>query len=106
LQGFGNVGSHAAKFLYDSEYKVVAVGHQTGAYYKADGLDIPAMLKHALNNKGLLTGYTQADKISNDALLTLDVDLLIPAALGGVITAKNAADIRAPMIIEAANAPI
>ena len=106
LQGFGNVGSHAAKFLFESQYQIVAVGDQTGAYYRADGLDIPAMLKYSLNHKGLLEGYSQAEKISNDQLLTLDVDLLIPAALGGVITAKNATSIRAPLIIEAANAPI
>lgn len=106
LQGFGNVGSHAAKFLYESQYKVVAIGDQTGGYFRADGLDVPAMLKYALTNKGLLQGYAQAETISNEKLLELDVDLLIPAALGGVITAKNAAAIRAPLIIEAANAPI
>src|SRR5947208_2175164 len=105
LQGFGNVGSHAAKFLYESEYKVVAIGDQTGAFYKPDGLDIPGMLKFALNNKGVLQGYTEADRITNEQLLTLDVDLLIPAALGGVITKQNAEAIRAPVIIEAANAP-
>lgn len=106
LQGFGNVGSHAAKFLFESQYKVVAIGDQTGGYYRESGLDVPAMLKYSLTNKGLLQGYAQAETISNEKLLELDVDLLIPAALGGVITAQNAAAIRAPMIIEAANAPI
>jgi glutamate dehydrogenase (NAD(P)+) len=105
LQGFGNVGSHAAKFLYESQYKVVAVGDQTGGYYREEGLDVPAMLKYSLSNKGLLQGYSQAETITNEKLLELDVDLLIPAALGGVITAKNANAIRAPVIIEAANAP-
>ncbi len=106
LQGFGNVGSHAAKFLYESQYKVVAAGDHTAAFYRAEGLDIPAMLKYALANKGVLQGYGQAESITNEQLLTLDVDLLIPAALGGVITSKNAAAIRAPIIIEAANAPV
>lgn len=106
LQGFGNVGSHAAKFLFESQYQVVAIGDQTGGYYRQNGLDVPAMLKYSLANKGLLQGYAQADTISNEKLLELDVDLLIPAALGGVITAKNAAAIRAPVIIEAANAPV
>ena len=106
LQGFGNVGSHAAKFLHESQYKVVAVGDQTGAYFRATGLDIPAMLTFALANNGLLKGYAEADRITNEQLLGLDVDLLIPAALGGVITKKNAEAIRAPVIIEAANAPI
>jgi glutamate dehydrogenase (NAD(P)+) len=106
LQGFGNVGSHAAKFLYESEYPIVAIGDQTGAYVRKGGLDIPGMLKYALGNKGLLTGYSEAERISNEQLLELDVDLLIPAALGGVITKKNAEAIRAPVIVEAANAPI
>jgi glutamate dehydrogenase (NAD(P)+) len=106
LQGFGNVGSHASKFLYESQYKVVAVGDQSGAYYRASGLDIPGMLKFALANKGVLQGYTEAEQITNEQLLELDVDLLVPAALGGVITKKNAEAIRAPIIIEAANAPI
>jgi glutamate dehydrogenase (NAD(P)+) len=106
LQGFGNVGSHAAKFLHESQYKVVAIGDQTGAYFRAEGLDVPGMLKFALGNKGVLQGYTEAERISNEKLLELDVDLLVPAALGGVITKKNADAIRAPIIIEAANAPI
>ena len=106
LQGFGNVGSHAAKFLYESQYKIVAVGDHTGAYFHADGLDIPSMLTYALGNKGLLQGYSEAERITNEQLLELEVDLLIPAALGNVITKQNAASIRAPIIIEAANAPI
>jgi glutamate dehydrogenase (NAD(P)+) len=105
LQGFGNVGSHAAKFLHESEYKVVAIGDHTAAYYCKSGLDIPGMLKFSLGNKGMLQGYTEAERITNEQLLALDVDLLIPAALGGVITKKNAETIRAPVIIEAANAP-
>jgi glutamate dehydrogenase (NAD(P)+) len=106
LQGFGNVGSHAAKFLHESEYKIVAVGDHTGAYYRPGGLDIPKVLKHALGNKGLLSGYTDAEHLPGEQLLELDVDLLIPAALGGVITKDNAERIRAPIIIEGANAPI
>jgi glutamate dehydrogenase (NAD(P)+) len=106
LQGFGNVGSHAAKFLHESEYKIVAVGDHTGAYFRRDGLDIPQMLKYTLGNKGMLQGYREAEHITNQELLELEVDLLIPAALGGVITKSNVDRIRAPLIIEAANAPI
>ena len=105
LQGFGNVGSHAAKYLNDSDYKLVAIGDHTGAYFREGGLDIPAMLKHSLANGGALEGYGQAERITNEQLLELDVDLLIPAALGGVITRHNAERIKAPIIIEAANAP-
>lgn len=106
LQGFGNVGSHAAKFLHESEYKIVAVSDATGGYYRKEGLDIPAMLKYALEHKGLLENYAGAERMTNAQLLELEVDLLIPAALGGVITAENAPRIRAPLIIEAANGPI
>ena len=106
LQGFGNVGSHAAKYLYESEYKVVAVGDHTGSFYAPAGLDIPKMLKYTLANQGTLQGYADAERIGPNELLELNVDLLIPAALGGVITNQNAARIKAPLIIEAANAPI
>ncbi|HQU43064.1 MAG: glutamate dehydrogenase [Planctomycetia bacterium 21-64-5] len=106
IQGFGNVGSHAAKFLAEADYNVVAVSDVSGAYYRADGLDVPAMLRWALDHRGSLAGYTEADSIGNEDLLELDVDLLVPAALGGVITEQNAARIKAPVIIEAANAPV
>lgn len=105
IQGFGNVGSHASKFLSESECKVVAVSDVTGGYYRPEGLEIPAMLKHIVNNRGSLTGYTGADRISNEELLTIDCDVLIPAALGGVLTKENAPKIRAPVIVEAANSP-
>jgi glutamate dehydrogenase (NAD(P)+) len=106
LQGFGNVGSHAAKFLHESEYKIIAVGDHTGAYYRREGLDIPGMLKYSLGNKGMLKDYPEAERITNAELLEMECELLIPAALGGVITKENAARIKAAVIIEAANAPI
>ncbi|MBX3414151.1 MAG: glutamate dehydrogenase [Pirellulales bacterium] len=106
IQGFGNVGTHAAKFLHESEFKVVAVSDVSGAYYRPGGLNIPAVLQYALEHQGQLTGYPEAEKITNVQLLELDVDLLIPAALGGVFTAENAARVKAPLIIEAANGPI
>ena len=106
LQGFGNVGSHAAKFLHEAEFKIVAVGDQTGGYYNSKGLNIPQMLRYSLDHQGLLEGYAGADKMTNAELLEADVDVLIPAALGNVITAENAPRIKAPIIIEAANAPV
>ena len=106
LQGFGNVGSHAAKFLSEADFKVVAVSDISGGYYKANGLDIPKVLQHARENQGSLRGYGDAERLSNEELLQLDVELLIPAALGGVITAENAERVTAPMIIEAANQPV
>jgi len=106
LQGFGNVGSHAAKFLHESEFKIVAVSDVSGGYYRPEGLNIPKMLQYALEHQNSLKGYTEAERISNEDLLELDVELLIPAALGGVITAQNAPRVKAQLIIEAANQPV
>ena len=99
IQGFGNVGSHAAKILHEMEFKVVAVSDVSGGYYCAGGLNVPHALRYALEHQGRLAGYREAEQITNE-------ELLIPAALGGVITAANAAKVRAPVIIEAANSPI
>lgn len=105
IQGFGNVGFHAAKLLHESEFKIVAVSDVTGGYYRAEGLDIPDALRFALQN-GSLHGYQGAERISNAELLALDVEILVPAALGGVITAENADAVRAKIVIEAANGPV
>jgi glutamate dehydrogenase (NAD(P)+) len=105
IQGFGNVGSHAAKFLHEAEFKIVAVSDLSGAYYRPEGLDVPQVLRYALDNNQRLSGYRGAELITNEALLELDVDLLIPAALGDVLTEVNAPHVKAPIIIEAANAP-
>jgi glutamate dehydrogenase (NAD(P)+) len=105
IQGFGNVGTHTAKFLHEAGCQIVAISDSTGAYYRQDGIDVPGALRYAMSNHHLLKNYADADIITNAELLELDVDVLIPAAVGGVITAENAAKIKAPMIIEAANAP-
>jgi glutamate dehydrogenase (NAD(P)+) len=106
IQGFGNVGSHAAKFLHEAECRVVAVSDLSGCYYRPEGLNVPAVLRHALDHKGSLAGYAEAEVMPAAELLALDVDLLIPAALGGVLTRANAERVRAPVIIEGANGPI
>ena len=90
IQGFGNVGSHAAQFLHDADCKVVAISDISGGYYRKSGLDVPDAIRYANQHNRSLEGYTEADKITNEQLLELDVELLIPAALGGVITAENA----------------
>ena len=105
LQGFGNVGSHAAKFLREADFNLVAISDVSGAYYNPKGLDVQGML-HYSQTHGSLASYAEAEKISNEQLLELDVELLVPAALGGVITGENAARIKAPIIIEAANGPV
>ena len=106
IQGFGNVGSHTAKYLTDAECRVVAVSDAGGGYHRAAGIDVLEALRHARAHGGRLDGFTGGDAISNAELLALDCDVLIPAALGGVLTAANAASVRAPIVIEAANAPV
>jgi glutamate dehydrogenase (NAD(P)+) len=106
IQGFGNVGTHTAKYLAEAECKILAISDATGAYYRSDGIDVPDALRYALEHERLLRGYSKAETITNEQLLELDVDVLIPAAIGGVITAENAARIKAPLIVEAANAPV
>ena len=106
IQGFGNVGTYAAKYLHDADCKVVAISDISGGYFRADGLDIPAAIHYCNENGRSLEGYSEAEKITNEQLLELDVELLMPAALGGVIHSENAPRIKAPLILEAANAPI
>ncbi|MFM7561890.1 MAG: Glu/Leu/Phe/Val family dehydrogenase [Planctomycetota bacterium] len=105
IQGFGNVGSHAAKYMHESEFKIVAVSDITGGYYNANGHDIPGMLQHTLKY-GSLKGYSNADSISNEQLLALDVELLVPSALGNVIREDNVDSIKAKFVIEGANNPV
>lgn len=105
IQGFGNVGSHAAKFLSEATFPIVAISDISGCYYNPKGLDMKSVLKHSLEHKSL-AGYKQAELLPVDDLLTLDVDLLIPAALGGVINDENVDKVKARTIIEAANSPI
>lgn len=105
IQGFGNVGSHAAKFMFESEFNIIAISDVTGGYFNPQGIDIPAALRHVIKHK-TLEGLEDVRKISNEKLLTLECDLLIPAALGGVITNENVADVKAKFIIEGANEPI
>lgn len=106
IQGFGNVGSHTAKFLSEAECKVVAISDSTGAYYRVEGIDVPKALRHAIEHDRLLRGFADAEHISNEQLLELDVDVLVPAAVGSVVTAANAGRVKAPIIIEAANSPV
>jgi glutamate dehydrogenase (NAD(P)+) len=105
VQGFGNVGSIGARLLSEQGCKIVAVSDVSGGYYNPDGLDIVAMMDYSAANKNSLEGYQNADKISNEELLTLDVDVLVPAAKEGQITRKNAEKIRARIISEGANGP-
>jgi glutamate dehydrogenase (NAD(P)+) len=104
VQGFGNVGSWACRFLHDRGGRIVAVGDAGGGVRNPEGLDIGALLAHARTTR-TVSGFAGGEPLSNEALLRLDVDVLVPAALGGVITEANAADVRARIVLEAANAP-
>jgi glutamate dehydrogenase (NAD(P)+) len=106
IQGFGNVGSHAAKHAYDLGYKVVAVSDVTGGYYNPKGLNIPDVIAHTRKTRhNTLDGYAKAEHITNEELLTLDCEVLAPCALENQIGVQNANDIKAFLIVEGANGP-
>ncbi len=104
VQGFGKVGAVAANLLQRAGAKIVAVSDSTGAIYNALGLDIAALMPHGEDHPRL-SGAKGGDQISNQELLTLPVDFLIPAALEGQLHAGNAGDVRARYVIEGANGP-
>jgi glutamate dehydrogenase (NAD(P)+) len=106
IQGFGNVGTHAAKYLHDAECRIVAVGDASSAFHNPAGFDVLTLLRHARAHGGRLAGLEGGDAITGAELLACDCDVLIPAALGGVVTAANAGTVRAPIIVEAANEPV
>jgi glutamate dehydrogenase (NAD(P)+) len=105
IQGFGNVGSWAARAAHERGYRVVAVSDVRGAIHHEAGLDIPALALHVAST-GSVVGFAGADAINPDDLLTLPVDVLIPAALGEVVTGTNADLLRCKILIEAANHPV
>jgi glutamate dehydrogenase (NAD(P)+) len=104
IQGFGNVGSVAAQLMEQLGLKVVAVSDKSGGIHNPDGLRIKEVIQH-VRQKRFLADYKEADHIGNDQLLTVDCDVLVPAALENVITSKNARDIKARIICEGANGP-
>ena len=108
IQGFGNVGLHAAKYLTDSTFPIVAVSDTSGTYYDPDGLNFRELHQHVNEHpRRTLEGYDNCEVLPRDDLLTLpEVDILIPAALGGVINGGNADDIAAKLIVEGANGPL
>ena len=103
IQGFGNVGSYLARFLDERGYDVVAVSNAAGAIYDESGVDIPALHAGYETNEDLFDLDTA--EITNEELLTLDVDVLIPAAIEDQITAENVDDVQADAVLEMANGP-
>ncbi len=106
VQGFGNVGSYAAAFLAEMGARIVAVADLTGGACNPSGLDIPALCAHVAGNTGRGIAGFDAEPITNEQLLAMPVDVLIPAAAGDAITRANADTVRARLIVEGANAPI
>ncbi|MDQ4079621.1 MAG: Glu/Leu/Phe/Val dehydrogenase, partial [Gemmatimonadota bacterium] len=104
VQGFGNVGSVAASLLVKEGCKIIAISDRTGGYHYPAGVDVRAAIEHVKKVR-TLEGFTGGDRISNEDLLTMPVDVLIPAALENVITSKNASKVRAKVICEGANGP-
>jgi glutamate dehydrogenase (NAD(P)+) len=104
IQGFGKVGSHAARTLAEWGAKVVAVGDHLGGAARDDGLDVDALLEWAREHQ-TVRGFPGGDAIDGKLVLTWPCDVLIPAAIEDVLTADNAADVRAEIVVEGANAP-
>ena len=105
VQGFGNVGSTAAELLAEQGCTVVAVSDVTGGYYNGGGLDIKELQTYVQQNDGVLEGYPNAEPITNEELLTLDVDVLVPAAKEDQIDREIAEETGARIIVEGANGP-
>ena len=104
VQGFGNVGSIAAMLLEREGARITAISDRTGGVHNPQGIDIAAAIEYVRRNRDL-DGFSGGDPISNDELLTLDVDVLLPAAMENVITSKNAPKLQAKIICEGANGP-
>ncbi len=114
VQGFGNAGQHCARLLHADGYRVVAVSDSKGGIYKQEGFDVPSLIQIKTESRmlkgvycnGAICEMVQHERITNEQLLELDVDILIPAALENAITEDNAPRIRSKLIIELANGPI
>lgn len=113
IQGFGNAGQHVAKLLHDDGYKIVAVSDSHGGIYRPEGFDVPSLIHIKNSTKKIQAVYCEgsvcemvdAKVITNEELLELDVDILVPAALENQITRTNANRIQAKVILELANGP-
>jgi glutamate dehydrogenase (NAD(P)+) len=105
IQGYGKVGGFAAQLLHDAGCRVVAVSDVEGGLYRERGLDPEAINRHKRESVSVV-GFPGADEITNDELLEVECDVLVPAAIEGVVTVKNADNVRARVVCEAANGPV
>jgi glutamate dehydrogenase (NAD(P)+) len=104
VQGFGNVGSNAAKLLYEKGYTIIGIAEFDGGLYNQDGIDIPALTEHR-KVAGTINGFAGASVADKHELLTRQCEILIPAATENVITSRNAADLHCRILCEGANGP-
>ncbi|KEQ23401.1 glutamate dehydrogenase [Paenibacillus tyrfis] len=104
IQGFGNAGSFLAQFLHEAGAKVVGISDAYGALYDPEGLDIPTLLDKR-DSFGTVTPYFKSQQITNKELLVQECDILVPAAIENQLTEENAPDIKARIVVEAANGP-
>jgi len=104
IQGFGNVGSNAAKLLWDKGYKIIGIGEYDGALFNPEGLDISELLEHKART-GTIHKFAGAEPFDKDAILLEKCDVLTPAATENVITSRNAADLKCRILCEGANGP-
>ncbi len=105
IQGFGNAGSIMTKLMQKAKYKIIAVSDSKGGILNEDGIDVEKLVKHK-QDTGSVIGFKGSKEITNEELLELKCDILVPAALGDVITKKNAENVKAKYIVELANGPI
>jgi glutamate dehydrogenase (NAD(P)+) len=104
VQGFGNVGSQAARLMHESGYKIIGVADITGGVFNPSGIDIPRLLEYTGQHK-TLDGYEGGDNIGAQEILEQDCEVLLPAATESVITSKNAHKVKAHLLVEGANSP-
>jgi glutamate dehydrogenase (NAD(P)+) len=104
VQGFGNVGSNAAKLMSEAGYKVIGLAEVDGGLYNSNGLDVDALIEHRQRNRTIV-GFPGAEAASPDELLVTDCEILIPAALENQITAHNAPRVKCKILAEGANGP-
>ncbi len=104
VQGFGNVGSQAARLMHEAGYKIVGVADIHGGVFNSQGLDVPALIEYVVESK-TVKGFPGGEAIGDLEILEQDCDALLPAATESVITSKNASKIKARILVEGANSP-
>jgi len=104
IQGFGNVGSNAAKLLFEKGYRILGIAEYDGGLYNPNGIDISALLRHRAQ-AGSVVGFTGAETVDPHELITRECEILVPAATENVITSRNAADLKCRILCEGANGP-